>query len=91
MHLSIAHCIMQRGSFLGFDLSFYFYFFFEEMQDYYLNLASWPAGAPFATSGVSLFSNPHFRDNPSLPSKDSCLRSIFCYYYLLFRNSFYLV
>lgn len=30
MHLSIAHCIMQRGSFIGSDLSFYFYYFFKE-------------------------------------------------------------
>lgn len=30
MLLSLAHCIMQRGSFIGSDLSFYFYYFFEE-------------------------------------------------------------
>lgn len=30
MHLSSEHSIMQRDSFIGSDLSFYFYYFFEE-------------------------------------------------------------
>lgn len=63
----------------------------KKMWDYYLNLGSWPAEAPFATSGVSVFTNPLFMDNHSLPSNDSQLRNVFGYYYLLFRNSFYLV
>lgn len=63
----------------------------QRMWDYYLNLGRQPAEAPFATSGVSLFLNPLFMDNLSLPPNDSQLRNVFCYYYLLFRNSFYLV